>query len=199
VAESFLYGCKPVIVEGASDQHYLTAIKLYLIRAGKLQPAREMVFPPAGGAKGVKAVASMVMAKDDVLPIALFDADGPGLQTIKSLKESLYAKEAARLLVVTDFVNLPGAEIEDLFPHELIVKAVDWVFKSADSAFVDFAQEGTLIVPQIEKWANKNGLTLELGWKVDIAKRVKHRILEGAKASDDIVERWRVMFEKFSE
>ncbi len=46
VAESFLYGCKPVIVEGGSDQHYLTAIKLYLIRAGKLKPAREMVFPP---------------------------------------------------------------------------------------------------------------------------------------------------------
>ena len=72
VAESFLYGCQPVIVEGPSDQHYLTAMKLHLIKLGKLKPAREMVFPPAGGAKGVKAVTAIIAAKDEKLPPSPF-------------------------------------------------------------------------------------------------------------------------------
>ncbi len=154
-------------------------------------------FHLAGGAKGVKAVASMVMAKDDILPIALFDADGPGLQTIKNLKESLYSNDHERLLVVTDFINLPEAEVEDLFPHEFIARAVDSVFKAAETAFADSAKEGSLIVPQVEQWSAKNGLKLELGWKVDVAKRVKQRMLDGVKVPDDIVERWRQMFETF--
>jgi hypothetical protein len=198
VAESFLYGCKPIIVEGASDQHYLTAIKLYLIRNGKLQPVREMVFPPAGGAKGVKAVASMVMAKNDMLPIAFFDADSAGLQTIKQLKETLYAHAEDRLLSVSNFLDLQNSEIEDLFPTDLIVTSVDSVFKTAERPFVDSAKQGGLIVPQIELWATNNGVKPELGWKVDVAKRVKHRLLDGATVPEDFAKRWQKMFESFA-
>jgi hypothetical protein len=139
------------------------------------------------------------MAKDDVLPIALFDSDGPGLQTIKNLKESLYAKDENRLLTVTDFLKLPDAEVEDLLPHDVVVKAVDSVFKAADTAFADSAKEGATIIPQIEAWARQNGIKLELGWKVDLAKRVKQRLLDSAKVPDEIVERWRSMFEGFSQ
>src|SRR5439155_9934801 len=64
VAESLLLGCEPVVVEGPSDQHYLTAIKNLLIAAGRLKLGRELVFPPAGGAKGVKAVASILSYVD---------------------------------------------------------------------------------------------------------------------------------------
>jgi hypothetical protein len=45
VAESILLGCRPVIVEGASDQHYLTTIKALLIGAGKLSPKRAGISP----------------------------------------------------------------------------------------------------------------------------------------------------------
>ena len=34
VAESLLVGCRPVLVEGPSDQHYLTAIKALLVNHG---------------------------------------------------------------------------------------------------------------------------------------------------------------------
>ncbi len=54
VAESLLLGCRPIVVEGASDQHYLTMIKALLISAGKITPRRELVFPPAGGTKNAK-------------------------------------------------------------------------------------------------------------------------------------------------
>ena len=51
VAESLLLGCQPVIVEGPSDQFYLTAIKTLLLSGGKITPKRELVFPPSGGTK----------------------------------------------------------------------------------------------------------------------------------------------------
>ena len=44
VADSLLIGCQAIVVEGASDQHYLTAIKTRLIGAGRLQPGRELCF-----------------------------------------------------------------------------------------------------------------------------------------------------------
>jgi hypothetical protein len=86
VAESLLLGCEPVIVEGSSDQHYLSGIKTMLIASGRLKPGRELVFPPAGGAKGVKAVACILGGRDEKLPIALFDSDTQGRMTAQSLK-----------------------------------------------------------------------------------------------------------------
>lgn len=198
VAESFLYGCQPVIVEGPSDQHYLTAIKLHLIKMGKLKPSREMVFPPAGGAKGVKAVTALIVAKDDKLPQVLFDGDAMGLQTIRQLKDSLYANEKEKLLCVTDFVAVPSGEIEDLLPGDMIVKAVDVVFRGADKPFVDIYKSGNAIVPQVESWAARNNVTLELGWKVEVAKRVKQRILDEATIDDKTIQLWEKIFEKFA-
>ncbi len=191
-------GCKPIIVEGPSDQHYLTAVKLYLIKAGKIQPARELVFPPAGGAKGVKAVASIVMAKDDTLPLALFDGDSVGIQTIEQLKKTLYAEAQDRLLCVTDFVPLPNAEIEDLFPSEMVVKGVDAVFRAADKPFADVVKAGEAIVPQIEAWAKNENIKLELGWNVDVAKRVKQRLLAGGAVDADAVELWQKLLGIFT-
>lgn len=198
VAESFLYGCQPIIVEGPSDQHYLTAIKMHLIKMGKIKPSREMVFPPAGGAKGVKAVTAMIIAKEEKLPLAFFDGDAMGMQTIQQLKSSLYTEEPEKLLCMTDFVSLPSAEIEDLMPVDMIIKAVDAVFRAADKPFVDVCKTGAAIVPQIESWAARNNVTLELGWKVEVAKRVKQRILDGAAIDDNILAVWSKVFGKFA-
>lgn len=55
-SQSLLVGCEIVIVEGTSDQFYLTLIKNHLISKGKFNPNKEMVFIPVGGAKGVKPV-----------------------------------------------------------------------------------------------------------------------------------------------
>jgi len=38
VAESMLIGCTPVVVEGPSDQHYLSAIKILLVSSGRAKP-----------------------------------------------------------------------------------------------------------------------------------------------------------------
>ena len=111
----------------------------------------------------------------------------------------MYASEPEKLLCVTDFISIPSAEIEDLMPSDMIVKAVDTLFRAADKPFVDVYKAGSDIVAQVESWSTRNSVALELGWKVEVAKRVKQRILDGATIDDKTVELWEKIFEKFVE
>lgn len=197
VAESLLLGCEPIIVEGPSDQLYLTAIKSILIAAGVLKPGRELVFPPAGGAKGVKAVASILGGRDGVLPVALFDSDSAGQATSKSLRDGLYASEPGKLLGVEEFAGVSDTEVEDLIPPTLVAKELDRWQRTPDTPFADVLRAGSPIVSQIEAWAAHWGIELKKpGWKVELAKRVKQQILKDGPAAIDPIylDRWSKLF-----
>ena len=162
VAESLLLGCDPVTVEGPSDQHYMTAIKSLLIGAGRLKPGRELVFPPTGGTKGVRAVSSILGGRDGVLPVAFFDSDSAGREIIKSLRQNLYAGEPGLVLEVRPFASdIVDAEVEDIIPPAIIIKQLDRWLRAANVPFVDEYKPGTAIVPQIEAWAKRHSVTLE--------------------------------------
>jgi hypothetical protein len=199
VAESLLLGCDPVAVEGPSDQHYLTAIKNLLIAAGRLKPGRELVFPPAGGAKGVRAVSSILGGRDEVLPVVLFDSDHEGRETIKSLRQNLYAGEPNLVLEIGPFAGgLVDAEIEDIFPPEILIRQLDRWQRAANLPFGDEYKPGTAIVPQIEAWAKRHGVTLEKpGWKPELAKRVKQHLLTDGheKVDKSVLDSWQALFE----
>jgi putative AbiEii toxin of type IV toxin-antitoxin system len=202
VAESLLLGCKAVVVEGTSDQHYLTAVKSILIAAGRLKPGRELVFPPAGGARGVKAVASILGGRDEELPIALFDSDTQGLETARSLREGLYAGDPDLVLQVGTFTGMADSEVEDLIPPAVIVRHLDRWQRNADVPFADEVQEAEPIVPQIEAWAKKHGVDLQVpGWKVELAKRVKQQLLADGPAAVEpgFMDRWARLFEAFEQ
>lgn len=203
VADSLLIGCTPVIVEGLSDQHYLGAMKNLLIASGRFKPSRELIFPPAGGAKTVKAVVSVLGARDEEMPIALFDSDEIGRKLSKDLRTSLYQAVPGRVLDVATFAaNLEGAEVEDLLPADLIVQQVDRWQRGPEEVFADFYRPGKPIVPQIEAWAKKHNIVLASpGWKVDLAKRVKQILLQrGAEAVDGAtLDQWALLFRAFTE
>jgi predicted ATP-dependent endonuclease of OLD family len=200
VAESLLLGCQPVIVEGTSDQHYLSAIKTLLIACGRLKPSRELVFPPANGTKGVKVVASIVSGRNEELPVALFDSDTQGKNTARSLREGLYAGEPNLVLEIEAFTGIGGSEIEDLIPPQFIARELDRWLRESDVPFGDEMQPDAPIVPQIEAWAARHHVELSKpGWKVDLAKRVKQRMLaEGPEAfSSEMLSRWEKVFAAF--
>jgi predicted ATP-dependent endonuclease of OLD family len=200
VAESFLIGCEPVLVEGQSDQLYLSGIKNILIAAGRLKPSRELIFPPTGGTKGVKAVVSILGGRDEQLPVALFDSDGAGKTTVKALKEGIYADDKDLVLEVQTFNNVPDSEIEDLIPSDLIVREFDRWQRAADVTFAEEYKTGGPIIPQIEVWAQKHGVVLaKPGWKVEIAKRVKKKLLDGGVGSlpGETLDLWAKLFEAF--
>lgn len=202
VADSLLIGCTPIIVEGISDQHYLGGIKNVLIASGLFKPSRELIFPAAGGAKTVKAVVSVLGARDDDLPVAMFDSDPVGKKLARDLKTSLYQTAPNRVLEVATFTNgLDGAEVEDLIPPDLLIQQLDRWQRGAEEPFADSYRPGEPVVPQIEAWAAKSGVTLESpGWKVELAKRVKQVLLQrGAAGVDkDVLEGWARMFMTFT-
>ncbi|BDI29186.1 hypothetical protein CCAX7_12370 [Capsulimonas corticalis] len=201
VSETMLEGCQPIIVEGPSDQVFLSAIKTYLIRKGQFTPNRETVFVPSGGVRGVSAVMPILAAKTEVLPYILLDSDKPGEDMAKNLKSHAYQGQSERVIMVSDIIGVAGAEIEDLFSIDLIAPIVDRLLRGhQDEDFSASAKKGEPIIPQIEAYAKQHNIQLPLGWKVDLAKRVKLRILADKnpyEADTQTLLRWKLLFEKF--
>lgn len=201
VAESLLLGCTPVIVEGPSDQHYLSAIKTILIRKGKIKPRGELVFPPSGGAKTAKLIAAILMGRDDTLPYVLLDSDAAGSQAAKNLKDSLYQGSQKIVFTTDDFItSMTETEIEDLMPAELVIQVLDKMERRPREEFEDVYKAGLPIVPQIKAWANANGITLAEGWKVTLSLGVKNRLLANPEryADEAVLKIWTDMFKKFA-
>ena len=199
VAESLLMGCEPIIVEGPSDQHYLTAIKTILIGKRKIAPKSELVFPPSGGAKTAKVIASILSGRDDVLPKVLLDSDVAGKQAIKSLRDDLYVDSKDRILETDEvFTDLEGTEIEDLIPTNLMIQVLDRMERRAQQDFENVHDPKKPIVPQIKNWAEKEGFVMEPGWKVKLALGVKDKLLANTSryVEEDDIKRWKDLFDK---
>lgn len=136
VSDTLLQGCQAVVVEGASDQHYLSAIKNYLISKGLIKPKREILFIPAGGVKGVGAVVSLITAKDESLPYVILDSDSSGQGMLKQLSGNLYNGANDKIIMVGNICNIKDAEVEDLFPREFLAKiASRSLFRNTDEEF----------------------------------------------------------------
>jgi predicted ATP-dependent endonuclease of OLD family len=196
VAEGLLLGCITVVVEGLSDQMYLSAIKNLLIGSGKITPSRELIFPPAGGAKGVKVVASILTGRDEALPRALFDSDKIGKATAQQLTSSLYVDAKERVLEVATFTGMDDSEVEDLIPPDFMANVVDKWQREPEQAFAEVLKPGKPIIPQIELWAKNNNVELVApAWKVELAKRAKQALLVGGKQiPPEYVEKWEKLF-----
>lgn len=200
VAESLLLGCTPIIVEGPSDQHYLSAIKNILINKGKIKPASELVFPPSGGAKTAKIIASILMGRDDALPMVLLDSDTTGKQAAKDLQDNLYQGSKDHVLLTDDFIEgLKDTEVEDLLPAALLVQVLDRMERRAQQDFEDYHNPEKPIIPQVKEWAKKEGFELQEGWKVLLALGVKAKLLGSPDkyVDDETLKRWTALFKKF--
>lgn len=199
VAESLMLGCQPVIVEGSSDQHYLTAIKTLLISDGSIAPDREIIFPPAGGTKNTRMVASILTGRDEDLPYVVLDGDTMGKKQARELVSSLYQDAATRLLDTDDFTGIAGSEVEDLVPISIVASVLDRYQRNCETEFADVAKDGSPVVGQIEAWAQQQGISLPLGWKVELAKRTKSHLLNKGLAAvpEEQVARWRKLFAAF--
>ena len=199
VSDTLFQGCQAVVVEGPSDQHYLSAIKNYLIGRGLIMPKREILFVPAGGVRGVSAVVSILAGNDEALPYIVLDSDSSGQGLAKQLTSNLYNGAADRIIMVGDIRTLPNSEIEDLFPTQFLSKVITRYLRGPEDDFSDVVMEDEPIVPQVQKYAEKNSLKLEPGWKVKIAMQAKTRLLKGEdplQSNKDTEERWKALFSK---
>lgn len=200
VSDILLQGCQPIIVEGPSDQHYLNAIKLYLIQKHKFTPKLELIFIPSGGVKGIPGVVSIVSGKDGDLPIVLLDADGSGLDAKRKLESGLYKDNKEQILSVGNFLSFENGEVEDLIPLELMHRQLMRIFRDVEHEDItDVIDNSTPIIPQIESFADKHYIELPKGWKVDLARNVKQQLLKyNGEIDENYVERWEQLFSKFA-
>ncbi len=201
VSDTFLTGCLPIIVEGVSDQRYLTAIKNYLTGQGKINPSKDIVFLPAGGTgtKGVAAVVSIITAKDEQLPHVLIDSDTAGDSLKSRLTNSTYKGESERVKQVCDYGVVKQGEIEDLIPSSHLAKIITRYLPrpaGLEDDFDEVVKTEQPIIPQVEAYAEKNDIDLKKGWKVEVATLFKNRL--GKLDIDEKTEnRWTHVFNDF--
>ncbi|MCB1650702.1 MAG: AAA family ATPase [Alphaproteobacteria bacterium] len=191
-SQSLLVGCDIVIVEGVSDQYYLTMIKNHLISKGKFKPKREMVFIPVGGAKGVKPVVSIVQGTQTDLPYTILDSDDTGKQFQKSLKSGFYSDEKDKVLEIDTYSGKTGSEIEDIIPFDMLVDAFDRLYRTEDGIDADNLDQKAPIIPQLKAFAEEHGIELDEGWKVQLSKRIKQKFK--GEVSDELEAGWAELF-----
>ena len=182
VSDTLLINCNPVLVEGESDQLYLSALKNLLISKGKIAPLKEIVFIPTGGVKGIKATSAILSGVNDIKPLVVIDGDKPGTKMANELKADFYAAETEKLISIADFSTVAEAEVEDLFPKSKLAKIVARFLprpEEADEEFDDVVVVDKPICNQIEEFAKAQGIDLGKGWKVRLAAMVKREILKG--------------------
>lgn len=201
VSDILLQGCQPIIVEGPSDQHYLNAIKLYLVKNKKYAPNMELVFIPSGGVRGVAGVVSIVGGKDGKLPLVILDGDSSGKSAMNKLQSGLYQHCNDAILNIGDFLDFENGEVEDLIPPILMFRQINRLFRDVeDELFEDVFVDGKAIIPQVEQFAKLYGIQLGKGWKVDVAKGVKQQLQKGKSdiVPDAYMSKWLSLFEKFN-
>lgn len=162
----------------------------------------ELVFPPAGGIKTARLVASILTGRDEQLPIILCDDDQPGRTAMRDFAATLYATAPDRLLSLKDIV-FDGAEVEDLFPAEFLAGLIDRArnLPRVDQDITEVIDPCKPFVHQVEVWAAANGIKLPRHWKIDLALEAKRRALQRGIAAfnEDTIERWRKLFGAFLE
>ena len=200
VSDILLQGCQNIIVEGPSDQHYLNAIKSFLIKEKLLAPKQEMVFVPSGGVKGVPGAVSILSSKAEELPYVLVDSDVSGQDTVKKLNSGLYKDQKDRIIQVKDITIIDNSEVEDIIPYALLSRGIDRLFLTVeDETFQDIYDSTLPVLPQIEGFAKKHSIELKQGWKVELAKSAK-QLLKNKKEADideETKTKWVNLFKKF--
>ncbi|MFB3431171.1 MAG: AAA family ATPase [Phycisphaerales bacterium] len=198
VSDTLFQGCRPVVVEGQSDQLYMSAIKNVLIALGRFQPRHELLFVPTTGVKAIKTVAAILGGRDENLPYVLCDADAAGRTLAKTLKDDFYKDHVEHVVTVEEFTGLTDTEVEDLFPSVFMTPILDRFLKGPDD-YAFQAQAGSPIVAQVKTYADQHKIELDKGWKVELAKLIKARlkpeILTGADW-EEALEKWVRLFEK---
>jgi AAA15 family ATPase/GTPase len=203
VSDVLLQGCKSIIVEGPSDQYYLNGIKNFLINGKLISPKEELVFIPAGGVRGIKGISSLVSGKDGELPVVLLDSDKSGKDFKRKLEVETYSDLKERIIEINDLIDIENAEVEDLIPFSLMEAHLSRLLRDIEEEEIgDIIIEDQAIIPQIEQFAKKHGSSLPKGWKVELARYVKQRLLteRGRKeVNEDLQLKWKTLFEKLSE
>lgn len=197
ISDTMLIGTKPIIVEGVSDQIYMTHIKRKLMKLGKFSSTEELVFMPVDGTSNIKPVVSILSGRENELPIVIIDNDQAGRDKQKSLEKGLYSTEPKKIINIKEYVikAIEDAEIEDIMDPLEIQESFNKEFKNNEEDFIYDKDDKNSIVKQIESFCKEYGYKLDVGWKVIIARKYIQRNSEPTK---ELIEKWEKLFNKIA-
>ena len=189
VAEVSMGGAQPVLVQSRVEQTYLSVIKTLSIASGQFVPPRDMVFAPACGAGVMQVMARLLSETQTRTPKLLLDGSGNALAT--SLADS------AELLLLSDIAQRQDITVEDLFPPAELAAQLDRVERRPERLFADTVVAGRPFVAQALAWAEAEGIALPGDWRLQLAERVRHKMLDAgpARLSGETSAQWRKLLE----
>lgn len=198
ISDTMLIGTKPIIVEGVSDQIYLTYMKRQLMKDTEFSLVKELVFMPVDGTKNIKPVVAIITGKDEELPVVLLDSDAAGEEKKKTLAKNLYKDKEDKLISVSEFIHtkVDKPEIEDLMDYDVLMEVFNREFHSENEDFEYDKSSSKNVVQQIEDFSKENDITLFEGWKVKLAQRY---VSKDRNETKKILEKWIKIFNKFIE
>jgi predicted ATP-dependent endonuclease of OLD family len=128
IAQSLFYSKRQAIVEGLTDYWIFKAADQILSRRGLSGLRSDLVLVPAGGINKLMPLTSMLLGHDIEIAIIL-DGDEPGRRKGKELQDNLLSGQQGKCIFVGDYTSLHEAELEDLFPQDFYLKAVQEAYQ----------------------------------------------------------------------
>lgn len=177
---NYLVSERNLVVEGADDYWFITAISNLLVRSGVAGLPADVMISAAGGASEVTYLATFMTGQGlDV--VALYDTDRAGnAAKDKFIKNWLarYKGSKAEAISVGSAMKIAGKEasIEDLFPEDFYLKHVSEFYKkqlSGAGVTAIALPPGEQLVKRVERFFEGIGVPFNKG---SIAKRVCEEI-----------------------
>ena len=104
--------------------------------------------------------------------------------------------------MIKNFVGIENAEIEDLFPEEILERPIERIINDRDFRFKDEFDNRKPIISQIEEWAKNYSIILDQGYKVELAKDIKRDLTTGNRSTiipAEYEEKWISLLKKIIE
>lgn len=163
VAEASFGGADVVLVPGQVEQTHLAAIKSVLIGAGAFAPKRDILFAPAGDPGVAVRMVEVLAGRRDQTPAVLLNESTGG--------------SAETPLTFAHFIGRATATVEDVMPTEVLAELLDRMERRPEVMFADLFRADEPFVPQAEAWAAKAGIDLHPDWRLDLARRMRDRLM----------------------
>ena len=177
VAEASFAGADAVLVPGVVEQTYLAAIKTLLIASGDFRPARDILFAPAGEPGLAMRMTEVLTGRQDCRATVLREDAGSGDGVVS----------------LTQLLGRPRGTIEDLMPADMLAQTLDRMERRPETLFSDTVDPDRPFVAQVDLWAADAGVSLHPDWRLELARRMRDRLL--ARGHDHIPadhrRRWR--------
>jgi len=176
LAQSLFISKRQLLVEGITDYWLIKTIAEILPSKQLPTLRRDITLVPAAGVTKLLPLASMLLGHD-VEIAALLDGDEPARQEGKKLVDKLLAGDDRHCLFIGDFLDgNEHAEIEDVFPEELYLAAVEEAYPDLKITLNDTEKAIEGVVNKVSAFFKRKGLARFEKWKV--AAVIRDRLLE---------------------